>query len=229
MSLRFRFLAIGIDRAPCRGRLRQPRASGTLAGADEAQHHPHPGRRPRVWRSERLRPGPVRDARHRSPRARGDSFHQLLLGQHRVRAVAGGAHDGHAHRPRVDSGQRRHPAAAGGCHRSDAAARRRLSHGRHRQMGSGNSGDDRAAGQEGLRLLLRVPGPSACPSAVHRSSLPQRRARADRSQSRLRQRPVHARSRVVHHAGRPEAILPLPQLHRAACRASRARATRSIR
>ncbi len=49
------------------------------------------------------------------------------------------------------------------------------------------------------------------------------RACGDRSDARLRQRSVHARSRGVHHPRRPEAVLPLSELHRAARRAARAR------
>ena len=41
--------------------------------------------------------------------------------------------------------------------------------------------------------------------------------------ARLRERPVHARGRGVHHARRSEALLPVSQLHRPARRAARAR------
>ena len=128
---------------------------------------------------------------------------------------------GHAHRARVDPRQRRDPAAARGRDGGDAAARRRLPHGASSASGgSAIGGHDRAAGQEGLRLLVRLPRPSPRAPAVHRSPVPQRRARAGRSQPRLRQRPLHPRGRGVHHPRRSEAVLHLPELHRAARRAA---------
>ena len=108
----------------------------------------------------------------------GHPLHELLRRQHRLRAVAGGADDRPAHRPRLDSRQRRDPAARGRRHGGDAAARRGLPHGRHRQVGPRHARDDRAAGQEGLRLLVRLPRSPARAPAVHRPPVSQRRAGA---------------------------------------------------
>ena len=190
MNRTARFLAIGAIVALASA---EPRAPGAVAGSGPAQHHPDSGRRPRLRRSQRLRSGAVRDARHRSARARGHPLHEVLLGQHRLRAVARGADDGPAHRPRLDSRQRRDPAAAGGRDRRHAAARRRLSHRGHRQVGPGH-----ARARPGSRTRRASTTRSASSIIVTRiGSTPitctaTARARADRSQSRLRERPVHA-------------------------------------
>ena len=68
-------------------------APGAAAGAGPAQHHPDPGRRPRLRRPERLRPGAVPDAGPRSPGPRGHPLHALLRRQHGLRPVAGRADD----------------------------------------------------------------------------------------------------------------------------------------
>ena len=123
----------------------------------------------------------------------------------------------------MDSRQRRDPAATGRRHGGDAVARRRLPHCRHRQVGPRHAGHDRAAGQEGVRVPVRLSRSPARAPPVHRSSVSQLGACGDRSDARLRQRSVHARSRGVHHPCRPEAILSLSELHRPSRRAARAR------
>ena len=58
--------------------------------------------------------------------------------------------------------------------RRHAPARCGLSDGGHRQVGPGHGGHHGTAGQEGVRLFLRVSRSPACAPAVHRSPVPQR-------------------------------------------------------
>ena len=177
MSQRSRFLAIGsiaLLAAVAFGDLARPALS---QGQTQAQHHPHPGRRPRLWRPERLRPGAVRDARLDRLAREGIRFTHYYSGSTVCApsraALMTGMHTGHAWiRGNGDIPLRPEDVTVAMLLR-DAGYRTAV-------IGKWGLGrrDDRAAGQEGLRLLLRVPGSSARAPAVHRSSLPQRRARA---------------------------------------------------
>ena len=156
----------------------------------------------------------------------GIRFTQYYAGS-TVCAPSRRADDRAAHRPRLDSRQRRDPAAAPRTSRSpmllrDAGYRTAVIG----KWGLGTPGTTGAARQEGLRLRVRLPRSSPRPSAVHRSSVPQRRAGGDRPRARLRQRSVHEGGGGVHRARRPAAVLHLPELHGAARRAARARRTR---
>ena len=121
-------------------------------------------------------------------------------------ALMTGLHTGHA----WIRGNGEISAARRGRDRRDGAARRRLPHGGHRQVGTRRAGHRRRAGQEGLRLLVRLPRSSARAPAVHGSSLSQRRAVRDRRRARLRQRSVHEGGRGLHreggHRGRSSSI-----------------------
>ena len=132
----------------------------------------------------------------------GIRFTQLLRRQHRLRAVARGADDRPAHRPRLDPRQRRDPAARRGRHASPmAAARRRLPHGGHRQVGP-RARPGRPASRTGRGSTTRSAssiigtrtGSSPTTSSATASGSP------TDLDARLRQRSVHARGRGVHRA-----------------------------
>ena len=128
------------------------------------------------------------DADARSARAGRHSLHAVLRGQHRLRAVASGADDRAAHRPRVDPRQRRHARGDVPLRLEDVTIAEVLRDAGYRtavdrQVGTRTAGQHRAAGSTGIRLCVRLPRSSPCASAVHRSSLAKRRARRDRRRS----------------------------------------------
>ena len=158
-------IAVVLAPAGAPGRLRRP----ARAAATAAEHPADPGRRPGLWRFERVRAGAVPDARARSPGARRHAVHAVLCGQHGVCAVAGRPHDRDAHRPRVDPGKRRaprrrHAAAAGGRDDRGSASRRRLPHRPHRQVGTRSARHHRSSPPGRASSTPSGPATSAMPT-----------------------------------------------------------------
>ena len=139
------------------------------AGAAPPQHHPHPGRRPRLRRPRALRPDEVRDAATRPAGARGHALHAVLRRQHGVRAVARGADD-RACTPATtgSAATARFPlrpedvTLAGGA-AGDAGYRTAVVG----KWGLGRADTTGRPGPAGLRSLLRLPRPPPRAPAVH--------------------------------------------------------------
>ena len=174
-------------------------------------------------RPERLRPGAVPDAGARSARARRHPVHAVLRGQHRLRAVARGADDRPAHRPRLDSRQRRDP-----------AARRRTSRSRWRCATPATAPRSSASGASGGRA---PPGSRTRRDSTTRSASSTIGTRtgsspiisiatASRSPTDVEQDYVNdlftREAAAFIEQRRPAAVLPVSELHGAARRAARA-------
>ena len=157
------------------------RRRGGAAGA-QAEHHLHPGRRPRLRRPRLLRAADHPDAAPRPPGGRGDALHAVLRRVDRLRAVAQRAHDRPAHGPHARAGQRRRRAtprprrsAAG-----DVTVARVLKEAGYAtalvgKWGLGEIGFGGRAEPPRLRLLLRLPQPDARAQPLSRLPLAQPR------------------------------------------------------